>query len=193
MGELVRNEVIKLGIGKKIKELRKKRGFTLARLGELSDLSVGFLSQIENDAAVPPLTTLFSISKALDVKLDSFFKDETPLERVSMVKKADQIAVERRRASEVGYLYTALSHRRTEKKMEPFMVEFEPRTKEEIKFFEHPGEEFIYVIEGVIEFRSGDLAYVLEAGDSIYFDSDLSHAARGLEPGKSKAIIVVTA
>jgi len=191
MAEALRGEIIKLGIGKKIKDLRKKRSMTLARLGELSGLSVGFLSQVENDVVVPPLTTLLSISKGLDVKLDTFFKDENPPERVSVVKRADQMPVERRRSDEVGYHYLALSHRRSEKKMEPFLVEFEARTKDEMKYFEHPGEEFIYVIEGVLEFRSGDIVQMLEAGDSIYFDSDLSHAVRGIEPGKSKAIIVV--
>ena len=46
--------------------------------------------------------------------------------------------------------------------------------------------------EGVLELRIGDEKHILEAGDSIYFDSDIPHAARGLDPGKSKAIVVVT-
>ncbi|MDH3346295.1 MAG: cupin domain-containing protein [Kiritimatiellaceae bacterium] len=192
MSEEMRKEVISLGIGNKIRNLRKSRGMTLARLGELADLSVGFLSQVENDIVVPPLTTLMAISRALEVKLETFFFEDAPQERVSVVKQADQITVQRRRKDEVGYHYLALAHRRSDKNMEPFLVEFEPRKKEEMKYFEHPGQEYIYVIDGVIEFRSNDTVHVLEAGDSIYFDSDLPHAARGLEPGKSRAIIVVT-
>ncbi len=192
MADELREEVIKLGIGNKIRELRKKRGMTLARLGKLSGLSVGFLSQVETGAAMAPLTTLLAIARALEVKMEAFFKEEQPDENVSVVKKADHVTVKRRRHNEVGYLYRSLAHRRSNKKMEPFLVEFEPRKKEQMKFFDHPGEEFIYVIEGVIEFRTEKEAYVLEAGDSVYFNSDIPHAARGLEPGKSKAVIIVT-
>jgi len=188
----LREEVVQLGIGSKIRELRKKRGMTLARLGELSSLSVGFLSQIENNIAVPPLTTLLAVARALEVKLETFFIEEGPSERVSVVKKTDQVPVARRRPDEVGYHYLALAHRRADKKMEPFLVEFEPRKKEQMKSFDHLGEEFIFVVEGVIELRVGDEKHILEAGDSIYFDSDIPHAARGLDPGKSRAMVIVT-
>ena len=192
MSEDLREEIISLGIGTKIRDLRKKRGMTLARLGELCGLSVGFLSQLENEQVVPPLTTLFAISLALDVKLESFFAREEAEERISVVKNSDRVSVMRRRPNEVGYHYSSLAHRRNEKIMEPFFVEFEPRKKEDIKFFEHPGEEFVYILEGIVEFRIRDHVHVLEQGDSIYFDSDALHGVRGLDPGSNKAIVVVS-
>lgn len=192
MSEELRQEILELGIGGKIKGMRKKRGMTLARLSDLCGLSTSFLSQIENDNVVPPLTTLLAIARAMEVSLEEFFRAEQSRERISVVKKDEQVPVKRRLPHQVGYHYRALAHRRAEKKMEPFLVMFEPRRKEEMKYFEHPGEEFIYVIDGVIEFRSGDRAHVLEAGDSIYFDSEQLHAVRGLDPGESRALIIVT-
>ncbi len=192
MSEELRQEILELGIGGKIKEMRKKRGMTLARLSNLCELSVSFLSQIENDNVVPPLTTLLAIARGMEVSLEEFFKTEQARERISVVKKDEQVTVKRRLPHQVGYHYRALAHRKANKKMEPFLVTFEPRKKEEMKYFEHPGEEFIYVIDGVIEFCSEEQAYVLEAGDSLYFDSEFPHAARGLDPGESRALIIVT-
>lgn len=196
MSEAARQEALELGIGKKIKELRKKRGMTLAQVGELSAFSVGLLSQIENDGVVPPIPTLLAIARALEVKINAFFQSDEDNPRVIVVRKDQRIVESRRRPADVGYHYSALAHMRSEKRMEPFLVEFEQRSRESMNFFSHQGEEFIYVIDGIIEFRSEDdpalkRDYILEAGDSIYFDSDRPHAARGIDTGPCKALIVV--
>lgn len=187
-----REEALSLGIGKKVKELRKKRGMTLARVGILSGLSVGLLSQVENDGVVPPIPTLLSIARVLGIKIETFFKEDEENLRVSIVKR-DEMAPERhRRPADVGYNYNALAYRRASKKMEPFLVEFEPRPKEDMKYFSHEGEEFIFVIDGIIEFKSEGESHILETGDSIYFDSDRPHAVRGVDPKPSRALIMVT-
>jgi len=186
-----REEALSLGIGKKIKELRKNRRMTLAQLGELSGLSVGLLSQVENDGVVPPIPTLLNVSKALGVKIETFFRESEEKSLVSVVKKTEQEPEKHRRPAGVGYHYNALA-RRADKKMEPFLVEFEPRPRDDIRFFSHEGEEFIYVLEGMLEFQSGGESHILEVGDSIYFDTKRPHAVRGMDPGASRAIIVVT-
>lgn len=188
----LREEALNLGIGKKIKDLRRKRGLTLSQVSSMSGLSVGLLSQIENDGVVPPIPTLLSISKALGIKIETFFKEDEEKSKVSVVKKAEQEPDPYRRPADVGYHYKALAHRRVEKKMEPFLVEFEPRPREAMRFFSHEGEEFIYVLEGILEFVTEGESHILEAGDSIYFDSSGPHAVRGIDTRQSKAIIVVT-
>lgn len=190
--EDAREEALSLGIGKKVREFRKKRSLTLAQLSELSGLSVGLLSQVENDGVVPPIPTLLNISRAFGVKLENFFKDEEERPRISLVKRNEQAPEKHRRPASVGYHYNALAHRRADKKMEPFIVEFEPRPKEDMKFFSHGGEEFIFVLEGILEFQSGSASHILEEGDTIYFDSDQPHAVRGVDTKSSKAIIVIT-
>ena len=119
MGEDLREEAISLGIGKKVKELRKKRGMTLAQMGSMSGLSVGLLSQIENDGVVPPIPTLLSISRALGVKIDTFFRNEEDKTRTSVVKRTEQEPERHRRPVDLGYHYKALAHKRADKKMEP--------------------------------------------------------------------------
>jgi quercetin dioxygenase-like cupin family protein len=62
---------------------------------------------------------------------------------------------------------------------------------EEMNFASHEGEEFLYILEGTVEFRSVDRVEILEAGDSIYLDSSISHAFRcvGDKPAKAVAVI----
>ena len=75
--------------------------------------------------------------------------------------------------------------------MEPFMVEFPVQETNEMVFMSHSGEEFLYLLEGQLEFRSIDHVEVLNLGDSIYFASDISHSLRGLGEKPAKAIVVV--
>jgi len=59
-------------------------------------------------------------------------------------------------------------------------------------FMNHAGEEFLYLLEGTLEFRTDDRVEVLQPGDSLYFESDINHSFRSLEDGPAKAIVVVS-
>ena len=72
--------------------------------------------------------------------------------------------------------------------MEPFLVQFEVKRKEDLLFFNHKGEEFLLVLEGQLEFSYEDETIILESGDSLYFDSSSPHAFRAL--GKKNALAV---
>ena len=78
------------------------------------------------------------------------------------------------------------------KQMEPFVVEIEPRDEDDLLYNDHKGEEFHFVIDGKVEFRSADQVHLLEAGDSLYFDSSIPHALRGIG-GVSKSLIIIFA
>jgi quercetin dioxygenase-like cupin family protein len=71
------------------------------------------------------------------------------------------------------------------------MVEFGSVDTGEMVFMSHEGEEFVYLMEGRLEFRSIDRVEILEPGDSIYFESDLSHSFRSLVDSPARAIVVV--
>ena len=60
-------------------------------------------------------------------------------------------------------------------------------------FVSHEGEEFIFVLEGTLEFRSDERTEVLEAGDAIYFESDINHSFRALGEKPATAIGVIWA
>lgn len=183
-----------LKIGTKVKELRMKHKYTLQDLANKTGLSKPFLSQIENNHVIPPVATLLKLAKALNVGLGYFFQDEATTEKISITRKHERIRVRRRPhhgKEDVSYIYESLETRKQDKHMEPFFVEFPPISVEEMNFTTHEGEEFLYVLEGKVEFRTVDRVEILEEGDSIYFDSSISHGFRCLGDKPAKAIAVI--
>ncbi len=183
-----------LKIGTKVRELRTKNKYTLQDLANKTGLSKPFLSQIENNHVIPPVATLLKLARALNVSLSYFFQDEATTEKVSITRKNERIRVEKRPhhgKEDVSYIYESLEIKKRDKHMEPFYVEFPPISVEDMNFTTHEGEEFLYVLEGKVEFRTVDRVEILEAGDSIYFDSSISHGFRcvGDKPAKAVAVI----
>jgi transcriptional regulator with XRE-family HTH domain len=181
-------------IGNKVRELRQKNRFTLQDLAIKTGLSKPFLSQIENDHVVPPIATLLKLARALNVGMAFFFQDEIGSDKISITRQRERIRVERRphqEKGEVDYIYIALETKKTNKNMEPFLVEFPIRDTEDMVFMSHEGEEFLYVTEGSVEFRTVDRVETLEAGDSIYFESDISHSFRCVSATPAKALAVI--
>lgn len=194
-----RNQEISLAvkafkIGNKVRELRQKNRNTLQDLASKTGLSKPFLSQIENDHVVPPIATLLKLARALNVGMAYFFQDEISSEKISITRQRERTRVERRphqEKGEVDYIYIALETKKTNKNMEPFLVEFPIRQAEDMVFQSHEGEEFLYVTEGTVEFQTVDRVEVLEPGDSIYFESDISHSFRCVSEQPAKALAVI--
>jgi transcriptional regulator with XRE-family HTH domain len=190
----VKDEVAALNLGKKIRNLRKQRGLTLQAVSDMTGLSKPLLSQVENNLAAPPIATLIKISTALGVKISHFFQDHALEERIALVRKDERYGVKKLshhdRATEIGYRYESLAYPMLEKQMEPFIAEFEVRDESELLYNNHRGEEFLFLLEGRLEFRSPGRTCVLEVGDSLYFDSGISHAFRGID-GVARAVVVV--
>lgn len=187
----VKEELASLDIGSKIRHLRTKREMTLQDLANLTGLSKPNLSQIENNLVSPPIATLLKISSALGVAIGHFFQ-ETPQETdIVVVRRDNRHGLARgKHISHIGYQYHPLAYPKINKAMEPFVVIIEPREPGEISFNNHRGEEFVYVLEGIVEFHSGDKVITLEEGDSIYFDSVVPHGYRGVG-GTAKAIAII--
>ena len=190
----IRLDVKALKLGSKIRELRLKKNYTLQDVAAKTGLSKPFLSQIENDHVVPPVATLLKVARAFNVGLAHFFQDEVGSDKIAITRHNERIRVEKRphhRKGEVNYVYETLETKKTNKQMEPFLVEFPVQDSSEMVFMNHDGEEFLHVLEGTLEFRSVSRVEVLESGDSIYFESDLSHSFRCLGEKAARAIVVV--
>ena len=189
----IKHEVKKLHIGRKIRELRKKAGFVLQDLSDRTGLSKPLLSQIEKEVVSPPIATLLKISKAFNVNIGFFFQDNCPEEKVVLVKRDESKVMDSRYfgKEESGYYYEALAYRKSKKYMEPFLVEFKRKKAEKLSYLSHDGEEFIYLLEGVLEFRTENQQYILYPGDSLYFESSIPHAYRALERKNARALTVV--
>ncbi|PLX98168.1 MAG: Cro/Cl family transcriptional regulator [Desulfuromonas sp.] len=189
-----RAEVKELQIGQTIRQLRQKQRLTLQDLSQLTELSKPLLSQIENDQVIPPLATLLRIAKALKVPLQTFFEEEDNTQKCLVVRAGDSTRMHRRPAhggSPQPYYYNSLAYGKKHKHMEPFLVEFDPARTEECQPVRHPGEEFFYIIEGQVQLNHGGETYILDAGDSVYWDSNEPHSLKALGDKIARGIAVL--
>jgi transcriptional regulator with XRE-family HTH domain len=181
-------------IGGKVKDLRERNFHTLHDLAAKTGISKSVLAEIESDEIMPPVATLLKLARALNVGMAYFFKDEAPAEQVSVTRAGERISVKRRphhREGEVDYVYESLEARMPGKHMEPLLVEFVPMETAEMVFTSHEGEEFIFLLDGKLEFRTNDRVESLSAGDALYFDSALNHSFRSLTEAPARAVVVV--
>ncbi len=189
-----RAEVKELRIGLTIRELRQKQRMTLQDLSQMTDLSKPLLSQIENDQVIPPLATLLRISKALKVPLQTFFEEEDNTQKCLVVRAGESNRMNRRPShggAPQPYFYHSLAYGKKHKHMEPFLVEFDPAQTEQSQPVRHTGEEFFYILEGRVELKHGTETYILEAGDSVYWDSNEPHSLKALGDEIARGIAVL--
>ena len=181
-------------IGGKIKDLRERNFYTLQDLAAKTGLSKSVLNEIEKDEVMPPVATLLKLAKALNVGMAYFFKDEAPAEQISVTRAGERLSIKRRphhRDGEVDYIYESLEARMPGKHMEPLLVDFVPMETAEMVFTSHEGEEFLFLLDGKLEFRTNDRVESLSAGDALYFDSSLNHSFRSLTDVPARAVVVV--
>ncbi len=181
-------EVGKL-IGSRIGELRARQGITLDRLAAMTGFSKGYLSKIENARKVPPIGSLSRIAAALRTDITELLHTpaQAPDGGFSVVRAGERQPVVRG-GTAFGYDYVSLADKHRDKKMEPFLFTF-PSQIDKYVFFEHEGEEFMFVLSGRVEWQAGSHKLVLEPGDSIYFDARLPHRGRAIE-GEATALVV---
>ena len=188
-------ELKSLKIGEKINGLRKSRGVSLKELAERTGLSETVMSQIEDDIVAPPIPALLKISKALGVEIAYFFSEEISDRKFDIVRVNERKKVERkvpqRKTIPLSYSYEMLSSHRKENHMQPFLVEFDIDIEEEVAPVSHEGEEFLFLLEGELEYKLENEIVTLKKGDSIYFDSQIPHAFRGMGNIKPKAVVVL--
>ena len=183
-----------VNIGRKVRELREKSQLTIMDLAARSGVPKSVLTEIESGDVTPPVATLLKLARAMNVGMAFFFQDEAAADKVSVTRKDQRIRIRRRphhHEGEVDYIYESLETRKPDKHMEPLFVEFQSMETGDMVFSSHEGEEFVYLLEGRLEFRSHERLEVLTPGDAIYFESDLSHAFRGLGNQAARAIVVV--
>ena len=158
-----------MDIGKRIKQLRMKNGLTLEELASRSELSKGFLSQLERNLTSPSITTLEDITEVLGISLADFFKDDKD-ERV-VFKKSDYYVDEKEDAT-----ITWLVPMAQKNMMEPIRYRLAPHgTTFEVK--PHDGEEFGYVLKGRIQIlnRLNDTFITVRKGETFYLKGNEEH------------------
>lgn len=182
-------------VGSKIKGLRESKNLSVSEIAERSGLSIEQINSIETDESLPSLGPLIKIARALGVRLGTFMDDNDSIgpvvcraadrERAKSISFSND-AVDARKHME----YHPLAQQKAGRHMEPFIIDINPTDKLDYQLSAHEGEEFIYVMEGEVELVYGKEIYVLEQGDTIYYDSIVKHHLHGA-PGKSAKILAL--
>lgn len=178
-------------IGRKIKELRLKKGLTLKQVARETGFSTALISQIENNNISPPIATLAKLANFLNVKVGYFFETETEPVKYAVCKKNKGRKIDRvisKSGKKHGYSYEALAFDFSNKKMEPFLLKLEKELMDEENMYSHVGEEFLVVLKGSVVVAIEKERVSLDTGDAIYFDSSARH--RLLNPSKSEAVVL---
>jgi transcriptional regulator with XRE-family HTH domain len=167
-------------IGNTIRELRHKHGLTIAEIADQTGISRGMLSKIENAQTATSLETLGKLAKALGISLSAFFRNyDVPGGGAQIVKSGEGMEVVRR-GTKRGHTYHLLAYDQGPTKLfEPFLITMDDAS-EVFPTFEHLGVEFIYMLEGKIEYRHGQSTYLLEPGDALTFRGDIPHGPEKL-------------
>ncbi len=176
-------------LGKRIRSMRAQRAITLQQLASQTNLSKSLLSKIENGKVSSPVSTLFTIAKALNTKITYFFNDRDENLPIILVRNNERRQFHRINAR-FGYTYEALGYKRKEKLMEPFILYMDKRSAKNVSF-SHPGEEILFIMDGTWEFKHGDETLVLRKGDCIYFDASVPHSGKPIGSKPVKAFMVI--
>src|SRR5215510_11252217 len=166
-------------IAERVREFRLQLGLTVGQLAELTSLSKGMLSKIENAQASPSLATLARLSEALKVPVTAFFRGLNEEQDVLHVKAGRGLDIEHK-GSGPGHRYQLLGTMRApHNSLETLLITLTDRA-EEFPLYQHPGTELIYMIAGRIEYLCGDSPYLLEPGDAMQFVGEVPHGPRTL-------------
>lgn len=168
-------------LGSRIRARRKQLGLTIYQLAEASELTVGFISQIERDISRPSLASLYSVARALDTSVDRFLS-EAPERQHQMVSHSNQRAKFSLGATEPFYEF--LEPGFSDASLNAVITHVPPGFASET--MRHEGEDFVYLISGSMLYVVDGVEYHLQAGGTLHFSASLLHSSRN--PGDEVAI-----
>jgi len=182
---------LEAAIGTQVREFRQKLDMTVVELAKVAGLSAGMLSKIEHGLTSPSLSTMQSLAKALHVPVTALFRRFEEERDASFVKAGEGLKIERR-GTRAGHQYQLLGH--TVGKsigMEPYLIILTDKS-DVFPIFQHSGVEFLYMLEGEVSYRHGSKTYLMQPGDSLFFDADAPHGPEELHklPIRFLSIIV---
>ena len=149
-----------MDLGKKLKELRLCNDLTLEELASRSELTKGFLSQVERNLTSPSISTLEDILEALGSSLSEFFKED---QEEKIVFQTQDFFVDEKE----GYTIEWIIPNAQKNEMEPILLTLHPQQKSRV-MESHNGEEFGYVLKGTVVLNRGNRKYRIKAKETFY-------------------------
>ena len=181
-------------LGKKISTLRESLKLSQEELANRCGSTLEEIIALESGDTAPSLAPLIKITRALGVRLGTLLDDDGNIGPVynacSDIAKNAQKTLET--VSDAGDLqFFSLAKNRPSRHMDPFIITIEPSGEPDHVLSQHEGEEFLFGLEGQVEIEYGRDVYVLNPGDSIYYDSIVPHQVRAHEGQSAKFLAVV--
>ncbi len=183
-------------VGEVIRQVRESIAMSIEDLAAKCQVSTEMIEHIETNQLLPSLAPLMKIARALGVRLGTFLDDD-PQSGPVVARGGQAESVVRfsgagpGNQSELAF-YSLASHKK-DRHMEPFLIEVKPGLDKAPVLSSHEGEEFLYVLHGIIEVGYGRETHTLQAGDSIYYDSIVPHEVRAAGDQKACILAVVYA
>ena len=179
-----------LKISYRLKEIRKDKRITIQELADKAGVSKGLISQIENNRTIPSLPVLMNIVQSLNLDLTEFFKDLSSKghqEKVFVIRSSEYSPIQKEASK--GFSYQRMLTRNIQGGPVDFVLLELKKGARRNKMVVTDAFEYKYLIKGKIEYLIEDKSYILEEGDSIFFDGRLGHNLSNI--GDSEAIMLV--
>ena len=186
--------------GERIIELCKTYSIDRATLAERSGLDIEMIRRIEEESYIPDLAPLLKISRALGVRLGTLLDDHEELGPV-ITRKGQTEQTTRfitgipegasvpNPTNKQGLTFNALAPDKSGRHMEPFIIDVQGEAEQHKS--SHEGEEFIYILSGKLQLEYGTTTHVLEAGDSVYYDSIVPHRVLSADKNTTRILAVI--
>ncbi len=190
-----------MDMAKRIAKMRKAQDLTIEQLARLTSLPADYLKAVEGGEITPSIGAVISISRALGTKMGQILHEGGRTQGIFSILQADKVKEteretddDQRRGRGQGYSYSSLLIPEVRgQAMEPFLISFDPSAADTVEETAHEGEEFIYVLSGVLEVIYEGKSSTLKKGDSLYIDSSRPHALRAVGNKPPQVLAVVYA
>lgn len=179
-------------INEKIKQFREQKNLSIEELATRSGVSADVISAIENGNDVPSSAIIIKVSRALGLRVDTLLEVDNVagpvLTKAGEVHNATNFG--NGKASHPDFVnYSSLTHGKNNCRINPYVIDIKDNDSQTMS--SHEGEELIYVLEGNAEVIYGNQTYSLEKGDSLFFDSVVSHCVKAKKGGSVKLLAVL--
>jgi transcriptional regulator with XRE-family HTH domain len=180
-------EAPSVDVAASLRELRESRGISMRALATRSGLSANALSMIERGKTSPSVSTLYKLADALGVSITAFFGTESEKKQIVFLKSDARARMPFTRG-----VFEGLGGSQFSGRVEPFMLTLESGASSGTRNIVHSGHEFVFCLRGKLEYFVDKQVFILEAGDSLLFESKLQH--RWKNPGNTvtTALVIIS-
>lgn len=166
-------------IGKRISTFRERLEISAEDLSERANIPVNLIKDIEDGNVSPALGVMIKLARALGQRVGTFMDDQISVDPViTRAAEKEEGVASHKESAQGHYRYHPLGAGKADRHMEPFFIQISP--SDQCSTSSHEGEEFIVVVSGEVELVYGQKTYLLQEGDTMYYNSLVPHCLRAV-------------